>query len=67
VPIVPARIDYAQKLVTMGAPLLVGADLTSDMDVLRRFFEGGRGKYPDQASEIRLIEETAGPNGSRAT
>lgn len=64
VPIVPARIDYAQRLVTMGAPLLVGADLTSDMDVLRRFFEGGRGKYPQQASEIRLIEETAGQNGS---
>ena len=67
IPIVPARIDYPHQVVTMGPPLLVGNDLTSDMDVLRRFYAGGKGKYPDQASEIRLIEETAGPQGSRAT
>ena len=67
VPIVPARIDYQHKLVTIGPPLLVGADLTKDMDVLRQSFAGGRGKYPDQASEIRLLEETAGPNAAQVT
>ncbi|MDH3396587.1 MAG: 1-acyl-sn-glycerol-3-phosphate acyltransferase [Acidimicrobiia bacterium] len=67
VPIVPARIDYSQKLVTIGPPLLTGRDLTHDMDVLRRFFASGNGKYPEQESEIRLVEESSGPSGSRAT
>jgi 1-acyl-sn-glycerol-3-phosphate acyltransferase len=57
VPIVPARIHYPKKLVTVGSPLRPGDDLMADMDVLRRFYAPGRGKYPEQASEIRLAEE----------
>ena len=67
VPIVPARIDYPHKIVTMGPPLRPGNDLTLDMDVLRQFFAGGVGKFPDQASAIRLAEEGPGPNGSLPT
>ena len=57
VPIVPAAIHYPHKLVTVGSPLMPSNDLTADMDVLRGFFAAGRGKYPEQTSEIRLAEE----------
>ena len=67
VPIVPAKINYEKKIVTLGSPLRPGHDLTADMDDLRRFFAGGVGKFPDQASVIRLAEEEQGSNGSRAT
>jgi len=66
VPIVPARINYPEKLVTLGPPLIPGDDLSADMDILRSFFAGGMGKYPAQMSDIRL-EEESGPDGSRAT
>jgi 1-acyl-sn-glycerol-3-phosphate acyltransferase len=66
VPIMPARINYPRKLVTVGAPLRPGDDLIADMDVLRRFFADGKGRYPEQASDIRLAEEEGGPDGSPA-
>jgi 1-acyl-sn-glycerol-3-phosphate acyltransferase len=58
VPIVPAKINYSRKLVTMGLPLRPGARVTDDMDRLRDFYEDGHGKYPDQASTPRLPEES---------
>ena len=63
VPIVPARINYERKMVTFGSPLRAGADVTADMDGLRAFFASGRGKFPDQASMIRLAEEEQGRDG----
>lgn len=57
VPIVPGKIDYPAKVVTLGPTLEPGPDVRSDMDVLRAFFAGAVGKYPDAASEIRLAEE----------
>jgi len=67
VPIVPARIHYPHKLVTVGPPLIPGDDPTTDMDVLRRFYAGGKGKYPEQASDMRLVEEGSGRGGAHAT
>jgi 1-acyl-sn-glycerol-3-phosphate acyltransferase len=67
VPIVPARIDYQHKTITLGPPLTAGGEVRADMDLLRAFFADGRGKFPDQASRIRLVEEERGPGGSQAT
>ena len=64
VPIVPARINYARKMVAIGPPLRPSGDLTADMDVLRHFFAGGSGKHPEQASDIRLSEESDGSHGT---
>ncbi len=63
VPIVPARIHYPAKAVTIGPPLAASDDLTADMDVLRDFYAGAEGKYPEQVSEIRLVEEETGRPG----
>jgi 1-acyl-sn-glycerol-3-phosphate acyltransferase len=63
VPIVPAGINYPEKLVTVGPPLVPSGDLTADMDVFRRFYSGSVGKYPDQSSDIRLVEEEPTPGG----
>lgn len=57
VPIVPAKINYRDKLVTFGVPVLPGGDVSVDMGDLRRFFADGYGKFPDQASDPRLAEE----------
>lgn len=59
-PILPAKINYEEKLVTMGEPLLPGESVTSDMDRLRVFYADGRGKFPDQTSDPRLTEEQRG-------
>jgi 1-acyl-sn-glycerol-3-phosphate acyltransferase len=60
VPIVPAKINYQRKLVTLGDPLRPGDSVTHDMDRLRAFFADGHGKFPDQASDPRLHEEHPG-------
>lgn len=57
VPIVPARIDYRKKVVVLGEALTPGDDLASDMQQLRDFYAHGVGKFPDQASPVRLVEE----------
>ena len=67
VPIVPARIHYPHKRVTIGAPLPARPDLSADMDVLRRFYEAGAGKNPDQASRVWLREEDEEATGPPAT
>lgn len=67
VPIVPARIDYQDKIITLGPPLTASTDVKADMDVLRRFYAASKGKFPDQASKIRLVEEEQGRDGSQAT
>ena len=64
VPIAPARINYPEKLVTIGQSFVPGDDLTADMGALRAFYANGQGRHADQASEIRLVEETGDPTGS---
>jgi 1-acyl-sn-glycerol-3-phosphate acyltransferase len=66
VPIVPAKINYRKKLVTFGPPLVAGHDVRADMDYLRRYFADGHGKYPDQASDPRLGEESPDSGGPSA-
>ncbi len=57
VPLLPGKIDYPAKLVTFGEPLTPTGDVPGDMDALRSFFAGARGKYPASASRVRLLEE----------
>lgn len=54
VPIVPVYIDYATKTAGVGPGLLPSGDVSADMEVLREFYAGRRGKYPDQFGAVRL-------------
>ena len=57
VPIVLASIDYASKRAAIGPALTPSGDIRADMDVIRAFYAGTRGKHPEDASVIRLEEE----------
>lgn len=57
VPIVPGKIHYEKKVVVLGEPLTPGDDLSEDMQRLRDFYADGFGRFPHQASSVRLIEE----------
>lgn len=57
VPIVLASIDYASKRAAIGPALLPSGDIRADMDAIREFYAGTRGRHPEKASVIRLREE----------
>lgn len=45
VPILPVAFDYPSRTITIGAPLIPGDDLESDLAHLRAFYAGFRGKH----------------------
>ena len=57
VPIVLASIDYSSKRAAIGPALTPGGDIRADMDAIREFYAGTRGRRPENASVIRLPEE----------
>jgi 1-acyl-sn-glycerol-3-phosphate acyltransferase len=59
VPIVCAFLDYATKTGGVGLVLTPSGDLGRDMDRLRVFYRDVRGKYPENETPIRLVEEDA--------
>lgn len=58
VPILPTFLDYSKKRGGFGMALHVTGDVKSDMDTLRELYATVQGKFPKQASTIRLKEET---------
>lgn len=61
VPVVPAGVDGAGKVVTMGPVQPVGLGREELMDRLRVFFEGKDGIRPHNAGLVRLTGETTAP------
>jgi len=59
VPIVCGYLDYARRRAGLGLVLVPSGDLHADMDRLRAFYGGMRGRHPDLESVIRLKEEGA--------
>ena len=57
VPIVLASLDYYSKRVAIGPALTPAGDVRADMDAIREFYAGIRGRHPENASVIRLTEE----------
>ncbi len=58
VPIAMSFLDYSQKRGGFGPTLVPGEDLQADMDLVRAFYQGKIGRYPDKMSTIRLRAET---------
>ncbi len=57
VPMLLAFLDYGRKRGGLGPVFTATGDIPRDMDVIRAFYEGIRGKYPENESVIRLREE----------
>jgi 1-acyl-sn-glycerol-3-phosphate acyltransferase len=57
VPIVCAFLDYRRKLAGIGPSIAPSGDVRADMEQIRRFYAPIQGKYPEQMTPIRLLEE----------
>jgi 1-acyl-sn-glycerol-3-phosphate acyltransferase len=57
VPIVCAYLDYGERVGGVGLVLTPSGSVRADMDRIRAFYASKRGKYPAQATPVRLREE----------
>lgn len=57
VPIVCAYLDYHERVGGVGLVLTPDGDVRADMDRIRAFYAAKQGKYPEQATPVRLREE----------
>jgi 1-acyl-sn-glycerol-3-phosphate acyltransferase len=57
VPIVPSYLDYSRKRGGLGPEIIATGNVRDDMDEIRAFYSGVKGKYPDRFGEILLKEE----------
>jgi hypothetical protein len=51
-------LDYGRKKACLGLSFVPTGDYKKDMDRIRGFFVGIRGKNPELATTIRLMDET---------
>ena len=57
VPIALGYLDYGKREGGIGSFVTPSGDISKDMDLIREFYRGKRGKYPGCESTIRLREE----------
>lgn len=51
-PVLPAAIDYRQKIITFGPPLLPSGDYAADFDTLMRFYaQHSVARHPERTSK----------------
>jgi 1-acyl-sn-glycerol-3-phosphate acyltransferase len=58
VPILCTYLDYSRKRAGIGLSFVPTGDISRDMDRIREFYKGMRGKKPELATTIRLVDET---------
>jgi 1-acyl-sn-glycerol-3-phosphate acyltransferase len=56
VPIVCIYLDYSERIGGFGPTVDPTGDIEDDMDAIRSFYADKRGKFPDQMSDIRLLD-----------
>jgi len=59
VPIVMGYLDFARRRGGFGPELVPTGDVSRDMDRVRAFYADKVGRYPQQASAVRLEQELA--------
>ena len=57
VEIMPVRLDFSRKTMTIGEPLMPSGDIAADMDTMRSFFKGALGYRPEQMTPVGLSDE----------
>ncbi len=57
VPILLTFLDYSRKVGGIGPALMPTGDVSADMDVIRAFYAGVQGRYPENQTPIYLPEE----------
>jgi len=65
VPIALGYIDYGERKLGVGKTVLLSGDIVKDFEVLRDFYEGKKGKYPEQQGEVKVyVKKTTKANKS---
>lgn len=59
VPIQLAFLDYQRKIGGFGPSFTPSGDIGADLSIMRNFFSGISGKYPDQAGDIQIADGKA--------
>jgi 1-acyl-sn-glycerol-3-phosphate acyltransferase len=59
VPIVLGLLDFKRKVGGLYEAIEATGDLRADMDRIRAFYQGARGKHPESFGPIRLREESS--------
>ena len=54
VPIVMAYLDYKNKVCGLGPSIKPTGDIQADFEIIREFYSGIDGKFPDKQSVIEL-------------
>ena len=57
VPVVCSFLDYGRRVAGIGFVFAPSGDIPADMDRVRKFYDGVRGKYPELTTPVRLREE----------
>ena len=52
VPIIPVSFDFGRKQVHLGQPLHPSGDLSTDLNQLKKHFEGVKGKIPEKGIQF---------------
>ena len=58
IPILCGYLDYSRKKACLGLSFVPTGDIKKDMDRIRGFYKGIRGKNPELTTRIRLMDET---------
>jgi 1-acyl-sn-glycerol-3-phosphate acyltransferase len=64
-PILCTFLDYRRRVGGIGPTIMPTGDVTYDMAIIRAFYAPIQGKFPDNATPVRLPEEDA-PTAARA-
>ena len=62
VPLALGYIDYPSREIGIGAYVELTGDQAADMERLRAFYEGRRGRHPQNQSPIRLRDDPMRPD-----
>ena len=54
VPVYLGFIDYTNRRLGLGRAIHLSGDVDADMDVIREFYEGIEGRWPEKASPIEF-------------
>jgi 1-acyl-sn-glycerol-3-phosphate acyltransferase len=54
VPIILGFLDFGNKVGGLGEVLHPSGDIEADLEIIKKFYEGKTGLYPDEQGEIRL-------------
>lgn len=54
VPIVFVFADYERKVAGFGPTIMPSGDIQADMETIREFYKDIKGKYPENASDVRV-------------